>query len=174
MRTLLVLAFLAAVPTVFGQSRTVDNFTLDKFKQQRLAAEKDLRENYAKLGFPSPEELERQRQKDDDEKAELLDKIREERLERERIELERQRIAVEAARSYSNQPIVVEGGGGDYGYGYDGLIYSNPRGRRGHRYRGVRRGDYPAYRVTPVGVFPADGPPRSTPVIRRGRLIPRR
>ena len=93
MRTLLIAMFVAAVPAVFGQSRTVDNFTLDKYKQQRLAAEKDLRENYAKLGFPSPEEIERQREKDEDEKAELLDKLREERLERERIALERERIA---------------------------------------------------------------------------------
>src|SRR5688572_14270244 len=86
MRKLLLLSLvLMAAPAVFGQARTVDNFTLDKFKQQRLAAEKDLRENYAELGFPSPEELERRRQEDEDEKSELLDKLREERLERERI-----------------------------------------------------------------------------------------
>ena len=173
MSKLLLLALVLTVsPAVFGQSRTVDNFTLDKYKQQRLAAEKDLRENYAKLGFPSPEEMQRQREKDEDEKAERLDKLREEALERERIAFERERIAAEMAGSQV-PPAIIDGGSyypyqpyaaGGYAYG----------GRRHKRFtRGLRTYyPYSSYRVTPVGVFPNGYPtpqrlPRHVPLRRR-------
>ena len=173
MRTLLIAVLLASVSAVFGQSRTVDNFTLDKYKQQRLAAEKDLRENYAKLGFPSPDELQRQREKDEDDKVELLYKLREERLERERIALERERIAAETATSQVPPSVIIDGGSyypyqpyaaGGYSYG----------GRRHKRFIRFPRSYYPysSYRVTPVGVFPNGYPtpqrlPRHVPLRRR-------
>ena len=47
-----------------GQVRTVTNSTLQKFQEKRLAAERDYRDNYARMGFPSPEELDRQRDTD--------------------------------------------------------------------------------------------------------------
>ena len=51
--------FVAANLTA-AQTKTVTNSDLEKYRQKRLQAERDYRENYAKLGFPSPEELERQ------------------------------------------------------------------------------------------------------------------
>ena len=47
-----------AIPELgISQTRTITNADLEKYKQKRLAAEKELRENYRELGFPSPEEL---------------------------------------------------------------------------------------------------------------------
>ncbi len=62
----------------FAQSKTVTNADLEKYRVQRLAAEKDLNENYEELGFPSPEELERQEQKSRSEYAALARRLREE------------------------------------------------------------------------------------------------
>ena len=167
MRTLMVAVVLMAVPAVFGQTKTVDNFTLDKYKQQRLAAEKDLRENYAKLGFPSPEELERRRQESEDEKAELLDKLREERLERERIELERQRIAAETLRDQVPPQVIIDGG---REYPYLPYVY----GGSGRGWWGRRAiNPYKGYRVTPVGIF-GQGQQRRTRLIRSRIIRPRR
>ena len=39
--------------------RTVTNADLEKFRQKRLAAEQNYRDNYERLGFPSPEELQK-------------------------------------------------------------------------------------------------------------------
>ncbi len=40
----------------FAQTRTVTNATLSKFTEKRLAAERDYRDNYQRMGFPSPED----------------------------------------------------------------------------------------------------------------------
>jgi hypothetical protein len=71
--------------SVIGQTRTVTNADLEKFRQERLKAEKDYRENYARLGFPSPEELQRRHEQSSKENSELAAKFRaEERLEAKR------------------------------------------------------------------------------------------
>jgi hypothetical protein len=79
----------------FAQSKTITNADLAKFTQQRLQAEKDLRENYRELGFPSPEELERQNDESSRMRAELAQRLREERLEKEKLNLERERLYLE-------------------------------------------------------------------------------
>ena len=68
---------------VFAQTKTVTNADLEKFRQKRLKAEKNLRENYAQMGFPSPEELRRQNEVSQRELGELSNTLREKRLERE-------------------------------------------------------------------------------------------
>ncbi len=63
---LLVVAF--AVSNIgFGQTKTVTNADLEKFRVKRVQQEEDYRANYKRLGMPSPEELavrETQRQKE--------------------------------------------------------------------------------------------------------------
>jgi len=156
-----------------GQSPTVTNSTLQKFQQTRLAADRDYRENYARMGFPSPEELDRQREVDMASRIELADQLRTARLERDRLALEREKMEFEAA-----PPIITEqspyyghyGGSGFYsggyygGYGNDGY-YSDRRfrgyGRYGQRYPyggypGNRLSSLPiltGYRATAVGVY---------------------
>ena len=88
----LVLIILTGVMCAVAQSRTVTNSDLEKYRQQRLDAEADLRENYAKLGFPSPQELDRRREQSRVETERLAAKLREERLARERLDAERQAI----------------------------------------------------------------------------------
>ena len=166
-------------------SRTVTNTDLDRFKQQRLAAEREYRDNYAELGFPSPEELDRQFEQSRIEREELSAKLREERIERERIAVDRVRAEAELAAAYSaEQPradddyqsiygVTSYGGyGGYYGsYGYRfgrRLFGRSPFLRRS--FGGLRYGSVPGYRATPAGVY---GGPLSFPMYRnrifRGR-----
>ena len=79
---------LAAVPAI-AQTRSVTNAELEKFRQKRVKAEQDYRENYARMGFPSPEELDRQLEKSRVEREELSTRLTAERLQREKAEAER-------------------------------------------------------------------------------------
>jgi len=112
-----------------AQGRRVTNADLEKFKVKRLAAEQDLRENYARLGFPSPEEMEKQRDQEAKERMELFESLQAARLERERLEIERQRLAVEQAKA--EQPIIVVEGRDDNGYFFG---YSTFGGGFGNRF----------------------------------------
>jgi len=79
-----------AAGSVVGQTRTVTNADLEKFRQERLKNEKDYRENYARLGFPSPEELQRRYEQSSKETSELAAKFRADERERQRLERSRQ------------------------------------------------------------------------------------
>ena len=131
---LLCLSILAVAPT-FAQTKAVTNEDLEKFRQKRLRAEKDYRENYAKMGFPSPEELERQNEKSRVEREELSARLTAERLQREKAEAERAEIARynEQIRSFnSDNPVVNDSA---FHYGYSNTIFYGwrfPRYRQNH------------------------------------------
>ena len=72
--------------TAAAQSKTVTNSDLEKYREERVKAISDYRENYAKLGFPSPEALERRNEESRKVLAGVSAKIRTERQERERRE----------------------------------------------------------------------------------------
>src|SRR3954466_53115 len=72
----------------FSQTKSVTNADLEKYKESRLKAEREYRENYERLGFPSPEELDRRREQSQKDTEELSAKLRAERLEREKLELQ--------------------------------------------------------------------------------------
>ncbi|HEY0429656.1 MAG TPA: hypothetical protein VGC76_17880 [Pyrinomonadaceae bacterium] len=78
---------LAVVNFAFGQAKTVTNSDLEKFRQKRLEAERDYRENYAKLGLLSPQELEAKLAADKREMEELSARLEASRLEREKTQL---------------------------------------------------------------------------------------
>ena len=81
---LFILCLVFALGNVaFGQIKTITNADLEKFKQKRLAAEKEYLENYERLGLPSPAELEQQREKDNLERAERSQRLEQERLQRQ-------------------------------------------------------------------------------------------
>lgn len=83
-RSLFVLFVMLALSSfVVAQTRTVTGNDLAKFRKQRLKAERDYRENYARLGMPSPEELESRRVADIKETEQLSNRIRNERIARE-------------------------------------------------------------------------------------------
>ncbi len=157
----------------FGQARSITNSTLEKFQQKRLAAERDYRENYQRMGFPSPEELEKQRDADMAARLELADQLRQARLEKERLELDRRNLDLDAARLDAELEInQVDGFYGGYFSGFGGFSGFDS-GRRHSRFR---RGHFPfggfsggnrllplvdrrgAYRVTPFGVISVPNP----------------
>ena len=139
---ILCLSFIATASAV-AQNRTVTNSDLEKFRQKRLEAERDYRENYARLGFPSPEELEKQIEQSRRDRAELSARLQAENLERERLSLERQQIEAEARRS-NFQPQSENYGqyqeNGFSGYVVDGFYNRGNFGYRNNRfYRGNLR-----------------------------------
>ncbi len=121
MRSLfLVFIFSAAAISAAAQSRVVTNEDLAKYREARVKAETDLRENYAKLGFPSPEELERRRQQSAQETAEYAERIRAANLAIEQEDARRRSV-----RTVYSPPVYLSNG--DTGYGDFGYVYLNGR-----------------------------------------------
>lgn len=127
---------LAVVPAISQKqtARTVTNMDLEKYRQQRLKAERDYTENYARMGFPSPEELQKQIEKSRKERDELSARLMAERLRQEQIQAE----LAEAARAAQERVYVVPNGDGTYYYGWP-YVYNNIYPYPG-RYRGPVRG----------------------------------
>lgn len=118
-----ILIFSASVFT-FAQTKTITNSDLEAFRQKRLAAEKDLRENYAKLGFPSPRELEKQIEQSRLEREELAAQLREERkreLQNEIDALRSQNYFLGSQDKNYTRPERT------YFYGVSPFFYYNPR-----------------------------------------------
>ena len=90
---------LAAAASLAAQTRSVSNANLEQYKQDRLKGEREYRDNYARLGLPSPEELDRRREQSRIETEQLSAKLREENLERERLESQR--------RANARRPVYV-------------------------------------------------------------------
>jgi hypothetical protein len=136
---------LAVVPLgAYAQTRTVTNTDLEKFRAERLEAERQYRQNYERLGLPSPEELERRRAESARERTELSARLRAERLQREQLAA----MAARAAAEPDGSVVIVENGGERavvYGYGVYG--YPNYRNRRYWARPGV------VWRGTPGGVI---------------------
>lgn len=151
----------------FGQTRTITNADLEKYKQRRVQAEKDLQEFYRRLGL-SPEELARREAAEAKEREELSLKLRQLRLEREQMEALRERI-------YLPQVNVVlpQSRGIDYStfFLYGNRLYPNSR----LWYRPYSGGVQ--WRATPFGIIYEPGgyssnvwpPPRPYPQNSRPR-----
>lgn len=77
----------------FAQTKVVTNADLAKFKTERLNAERELRENYARLGFVSPEEMAKRDAESREHMFDLSAKLRRDRLEREARRAEEQQRA---------------------------------------------------------------------------------
>jgi hypothetical protein len=105
---LFVMLFLSGF--VVGQTQTVTDKDLEKFREKRLKAERDYRENYERLGMPSPEELERRRVEDRKVLIEWADKLRRERYERDVREAELAWRAYESSQRQTVHDIQVVSG----------------------------------------------------------------
>lgn len=116
---LLIFAVGSFTFAVDGQT-TVTNADLEKYKQRRLAAEQDLRENYAKMGFLSPEKQAREDARSQREREEFASRLRAERLQREQAEAARRQAEVMAAPD-----VIIIDNGRALGYGFS----SHWRGR---------------------------------------------
>jgi hypothetical protein len=111
---------------------TVTNADLSKFREKRLQAEKKYRENYRRLGMPSPEELEKRRVEDIRATEELGTRLRRERQERERIAAEQARL--EQLRTETIVPVYVLPGTEQPYLGSMYLYYGGGYGHRGRRF----------------------------------------
>jgi len=109
-------------------SRPMTNLDLQKYRDARIAADKELRENYEKLGFPSPEELERRRETSRLETEELAAKLRTDRIEQERLDAQRE--AASRRVTVNNRDVVRQS---DWylsnGYYYSPYVNRYPRQR---------------------------------------------
>lgn len=128
-----VLIMLASAAFAFGQRPTVTNETLEKYRQQRLAAEKDLRENYEKLGFPSPEEREARDKASREKFDEITAKLREDEIERQRTQpvantiVERTiQVGRPEYRAYGLAPAAIWGYSAPRGRIYNRRFYTQP------------------------------------------------
>jgi hypothetical protein len=136
---------------VLAQTRTVTNADLEKYRQQRLQAEKDLRENYLQMGFPSPEEIRKQNEESRRELNEYADRLKELRLYRESLNREY------IENQYTQTPTPNNGGFTDYGRRYAPYFYYGnyrnrryyPTNRRVRRFRGR-----PSYRQRFINSLP--------------------
>ncbi len=146
MRIVFLICFsLAVVCSAMAQGRAVTNADLAKYAEARLKAERNLRENYAKLGFSSPEERARRDAAEAKDRAELAARLRQERLEREQAAAEVETLRNQQARydayvrslGYTSQQQ-------DYYPGY--VVYGYGRNRRG------QMGYGPAWRADASGV----------------------
>ncbi len=116
MRKKLLFCFCITLLTVTpgsAQGRQITNLDLQKYRDARVAADKELGENYEKLGFPSPEELERRREKS--------------RVETERLDVQRE-IASRHVTVYSRD-IRQNDGYLSSGYYYSPYVNRYPRPR---------------------------------------------
>lgn len=91
-----------------AQSKTITNADLEEYRQERLKNEREYRDNYKRLGLPSPEEIDRRRGQSFREMQELSSKLRSERLESERIDAERQAYERVTAASYQRDYDALE------------------------------------------------------------------
>ena len=126
--TALMCFVLASVISLAAQTKSVTNADLEKYRQARLTAEREYRDNYEKLGMPSPEELDRRREQSLIETEKLSAKLRDEQLERDRLDAQRQQY-----ESYNASPqVIYEQPYYDSGYFWSwGLGYGGRLGNRG-------------------------------------------
>jgi hypothetical protein len=139
MKQLFILSLsLLTVISAFAQTKTVTNSDLEKFRQQRVESERKLRTDYAKMGLPSPEEIERRTRQSRAEFEQYSDQLRQKRLltqndfAAQANLLRSQIISIDAqinylrrqTTNYSNQNYGYSSG---YSYGY--APYGYPRNR---------------------------------------------
>jgi len=114
------LVCLGLAGVVSAQTRTVTNMDLEKYRQQRIQADRDYQENYERLGMPSPEEIDRRMEEKHAAMEQLSDKFRTERLESERIAAEQQQAAavISAGTSVDSNYYVPQNDGWYYSTGF--------------------------------------------------------
>ncbi len=89
---ILGLVSLTALASYAQARRTVTNSDLERYRQARVNAERELREDYSRLGFASPEERANQNMASEQQLIELSQQLKEQRLANERMELEREQM----------------------------------------------------------------------------------
>ena len=149
-------------------TRTVTNFDLEKYRDQRVAAEREYRETYAKRGMPSPDELKAASDARIQQTLDLAERMRADQFEQQRLALQTQaqQIQIEELRSQQSAPVF---------YPSDNLIWSyggfTDFGRGRFRSRDLRNRNGRGYYIGGGNVWPAplgSQPQRLRPIFRVG------
>lgn len=141
---LILIVMLLGSGSSTAQTPTVTGKDLEKFREKRLKAEREYRENYERIGMPSPEELERRRVEDKKTLLELSDKYRQERLELAARQAEFAWRAYEASQRQTTYDIRVV----PYNFGH----YYSPYFSYGHLPYKVRHRGHFSWRAGGGGV----------------------
>ena len=149
--------------------RTVTNFELEKYRNQRITSEREYRETYAQRGMLSPEELKAANESRIQQTIDLAAKLRDQELEERRLALEAraQEIQLEELRARQAEPVISPYDNSIWGGGIiDGGFGGRFQGRRFRRFLG--RGVYAAggnVWAAPLGSQPVRRP---QPIFRVG------
>lgn len=119
----IVILSLTSAFSAFAQTKTVTNADLEKFRAQRVESEKNLRAEYARKGFGSPEQIERQNRERRAEMEQYSDELRAQRLQSENVILAQANALRTRLASIDAQINYLRRNGG--GYSNQGLLYSN-------------------------------------------------
>ncbi|CAN5239211.1 hypothetical protein BH10ACI1_BH10ACI1_21820 [soil metagenome] len=115
-RLLFILCFAFCIGSpAFGQTKTITNADLEKFRQKRLQAEREYLENYERLGLPSPAQIEKEREESNRERRELAQRLEQEQIQREAYS--------QPQPLYVIQSVTVNQARSNYPYYYNYLPY---------------------------------------------------
>jgi hypothetical protein len=161
--TLVFCVLLSCVAFGYSQNarRTVTNFELEKYRNQRSAAEREYRETYAQRGMLSPDELKSASEIRMQQTLDLAQQLRAQEIEERRLALEAraQEIQLEDIRSRQQMLDYYPYDNSVWGVGIIGSDFGRFGGWRFSRFRG--QGHYAA------GGNVWSAPLGSTPTIRR-------
>jgi hypothetical protein len=150
-KLLFVFCFIAMSLGTAAAQKTITNADLEGYRQARLKAEREYRDNYERLGMPSPEELRRRNDQSVKETVEMAERARQQRLEEERLEIERLRATQVTIVQY---PTYSDSYGVAPGYFYSPWVqnYDNRRHSRFRPFtRNVRQGYFAGGQFWPAG-----------------------
>ncbi len=86
---LFVVVLTSTVVLAAAQTKVLTNADFEKYRLEREKAEMEYRENYARHGFPSPEELEKRRRQEVTDNQQFVLLLTQQLAEEERIESQR-------------------------------------------------------------------------------------
>lgn len=158
-----VIGFVLVIAASAAAQRTVTNADLARYRESRERAETQMRENHARMGFPTVEEIRRRNEESNRSMIAMAARIRADRLEQERIEAR-----YRAQMSASPQPTVIILETGSYAPGYF-VQYGHGFGRRfrfGNQFRFNRPFTTPGY-FAGGQFWPTGLQTRPAPIVRR-------
>jgi len=158
--------FFAFSLSISAQTKTVTNASLEKYRQARVKAEKEYRENYERLGMPSPEEINRREAERRRETAELSARLRAEQAERAQFDLIRQQNeAVNRQNYYQNRQVVQPVYQNGFGFGFPSYGFYNYNNVQRPPHQNYPRYDNPARFWSFTEIRPVPQRPIQFPVI---------
>jgi DNA gyrase/topoisomerase IV subunit A len=156
---LFLVFMLAASVVVSAQTRTVTNNDLKKYKTERERAERELREDYQRLGLPSPEERAKLNEKEAKEMSELAARLRNSRIAQENARRAAEEVTI-SAQPPVQAIVVVESGQPVYYYPWQGGWYRYPGSYMGGRRLPQQNGYFAGGQFWPTGPITRPRPAR--------------